>query len=131
MLGELLFKNQHYCAMKKIKIIVVTLLGFSNIAISQNSYSGTVFEENSTTPIPYAIVKVQNKNIGVVSNETNKDQFFIYAKMVSKNGLLRRDKALGEWKKSKGGMSIYLSGFSTYKNNYGANKYTTLQLMIY
>lgn len=295
---ELLFKNQHYCAMKKIKIIVVTLLGFSNIAISQNSYSGTVFEENSTTPIPYAIVKVQNKNIGVVSNEsgkfnlsdnriensdtltitclgyepksfsikdwrndlaiymmanpiqlneatisakrskeikigitnggtqtlfiplftkkeysnnnligreigtifniekscsikgihifvasnkydsikmraifysvenglpkdiivnrdiifsvsekkgwvnidvskhnirliegqqialtlmtldeTNKDQFFIYAKMVSKNGLLRRDKALGEWKKSKGGMSIYLSGFLTYENN--------------
>ena len=69
---ELLFKNQHYCAMKKIKIIVVTLLGFSNIAISQNSYSGTVFEENSTTPIPYAIVKVQNKNIGVVSNESGK-----------------------------------------------------------
>ncbi|AGY54857.1 hypothetical protein BRDCF_p2230 [Bacteroidales bacterium CF] len=44
-------------------------------------------------------------------DETNKDQFFIYAKMVSKNGLLRRDKALGDWKKSKGGMSIYLSGF--------------------
>lgn len=35
-------------------------------------------------------------------DETNKDQFFIYAKMVSKNGLLRRDKALGEWKKVKG-----------------------------
>ncbi len=44
-------------------------------------------------------------------DETNKDQFFIYAKMISKNGLLRRDNAMGDWKKSKGGMSIYLSGF--------------------
>jgi hypothetical protein len=277
--------------MKKIKLIIVTLLGFSTLANSQNSYNGTVYEKNSTTIIPYAIVKVQNKNIGVVSNEcgkfnlsnqgidvndtiiitclgykprtfsvrnwkndlsiymksdsihlseatitakrakeikigitnggtktlfiplftkkeygkdnligreigtifqiekdcnikgihffvasnkydsikmravfysvenglpkdiivnrdiifnvsqengwvdidisqhiiqflkgqkiamtlmtldeTNKDQFFIYAKMVSKNGLLRRDKALGDWKKSKGGVSIYLSG---------------------
>ena len=278
--------------MKKIKLTIVTLLGFSTLANSQNSYNGTVYEENSTTIIPYAIVKVQDKNIGVVSNEsgkfslsnqgidlndtliitclgykprtfsvrdwkndlsiymesdpvhlseatirakrakeikigitnggtktlfiplftkkeygkdnligreigttfqiekdcnikgihifvasnkydsikmraifysvenglpkdiivnrdiifnvskkkgwvdidisqhnihfyegqqialtlmtldeTNKDQFFIYAKMVSKNGLLRRDQALGDWKKSKGGMSIYLSGF--------------------
>ena len=278
--------------MKKIKLIIVTLLGFSTLANSQNSYNGTVYEENSTTIIPYAIVKVQDKNLGVVSNEsgkfnlsnqgidvndtliitclgykprtfsvrnwekelsiymksdpihlseatvtakrakeikigitnggtknlfiplftkkecgkdnligreigtifqiekdcnikgihifvasnkydsikmraifysvenglpkdiivnrdiifnvsqkkgwvdidisqhniqffkgqkiamtlmtldeTNKDQFFIFAKMVSKNGLLRRDKALGDWKKSKGGISIYLSGF--------------------
>ena len=44
-------------------------------------------------------------------DETNKDQFFIYAKMLSKNGLLRRDNALGNWKKSKGGMSVYISGF--------------------
>ncbi len=35
-------------------------------------------------------------------DETNKDQFFIYAKMVSKNGIHRRDKALGDWKKVKG-----------------------------
>ncbi len=278
--------------MKKISILITLLLGVSNIIMAQNSYSGTVFEENSTTPIPYAIVKVQHKNIGVVSNEsgkfnlsnqeievndsiniiclgfktktysvrdwkndnfifmeadpillkeaivsakrskeikigitnggtkflfiplftkkeysndkligreigtifnienncsingihiyvasnkyesikmraifysvenglpkeiivnrdiifnvlekkgwvkidisqhnilfdkgqqialtlmtldeTNKDQFFIYAKMISKNGLLRRDNAMGDWKKSKGGMSIYLSGF--------------------
>lgn len=278
--------------MKKINLIIVTLLGFSDIAISQNSYNGAVYEQNSTTPIPYAIVKVQNKNIGIVSDEygkfilsdkgigvsdtltikclgykpksvsvkdwnndlaiymmadpiylkeatisakrskeikigitnggtktlfvplftkkeysnnnligreigtifnienscsingihifvasnkydsikmraifysvengmpkdiivnrdiifsvsekkgwvnidisqhnisfnegqqialtlmtldeTNKDQFFIYAKMVSKNGLLRRDKALGDWKKCKGGIAIYLSGF--------------------
>ncbi len=278
--------------MKKIHLIIVTLLSFSNIAISQNSYSGTVYEENTGTIIPYAIVKVQNKNIGIVSNEygkfnlsdrrientdtltitclgykprsfsvkdwkndlaiymitdpvhlneatitakrskeikigitnggtktlfiplftkkeyrsnnligreigtifniekscsikgihifvasnkydsikmraifysvenglpkeivvnrdiifsvsekkgwinidisqhnirfsegqqialtlmtldeTNKDQFFIFAKMVSKNGILRRDKALGDWEKSKGGISIYLSGF--------------------
>jgi hypothetical protein len=31
--------------------------------------------------------------------------------MLSKNGLLRRDNALGDWKKSKGGMSMYISGF--------------------
>jgi hypothetical protein len=44
-------------------------------------------------------------------DETNKDQFFIFAKIFSKNGLLRRDSALGDWKKSKGGISMYLSGF--------------------
>ncbi|MEA5004966.1 MAG: carboxypeptidase-like regulatory domain-containing protein [Rikenellaceae bacterium] len=58
--------------MKKIHLIIVTLLSFSNIAISQNSYSGTVYEENTGTIIPYAIVKVQNKNIGIVSNEYGK-----------------------------------------------------------
>lgn len=58
--------------MKKIQLIIVILLGFSNIAISQSSFNGTVYEENSTKIIPYAIVKVQNKNTGVVSNEYGK-----------------------------------------------------------
>lgn len=58
--------------MKKISILIVFLLGVSNFIIAQNSYSGIVFEENSTTPIPYAIVKVQHKNIGIVSNELGK-----------------------------------------------------------
>ena len=58
--------------MKKISILFAFLLGFSNFITAQNSYSGSVYEENSTTPIPYAIVKVQHKNIGVVSNESGK-----------------------------------------------------------
>lgn len=58
--------------MNKISILIAFLLGFSNFIIAQNSYSGTVYEANSTTPIPYAIVKVKNKNIGIVSNEFGK-----------------------------------------------------------
>ena len=58
--------------MKKISILFAFLLGFSNFITAQNSYSGSVYEENSTTPIPYAIVKVQHKNIGIVSNESGK-----------------------------------------------------------
>ncbi|MDP3436760.1 MAG: carboxypeptidase-like regulatory domain-containing protein [Bacteroidales bacterium] len=58
--------------MKKIPFFIVILLGISNFAISQNSFKGNVYEENSTIAIPYAIVKVQNKNIGVVSNEYGK-----------------------------------------------------------
>lgn len=55
--------------MKKISLLFVILLGISNIAISQNSFSGTVFEENTNSAIPYSIVKVKDKNIGVVGNE--------------------------------------------------------------
>ncbi|MDP3399039.1 MAG: carboxypeptidase-like regulatory domain-containing protein [Bacteroidales bacterium] len=55
--------------MKKISLLFIILLGISNIAISQNSFSGTVFEENTNSAIPYSIVKVKDKNIGVVSNE--------------------------------------------------------------
>lgn len=58
--------------MNKISILFAFLLGFSNFITAQNSYSGSVYEENSTTPIPYAIVKVQHKNIGIVSNESGK-----------------------------------------------------------
>ena len=54
------------------KILIAFLLGVSNLITAQNSYSGSVYEENSTTPIPYAIVKVQHKNIGIVSNESGK-----------------------------------------------------------
>ena len=55
--------------MKKISLLFVILFGISNIAISQNSFSGTVFEENTNSAIPYSIVKVKDKNIGVVGNE--------------------------------------------------------------
>ena len=58
--------------MKKITFLIVILLGVSNFVRAQNSYSGIVYEENTTTPIPYAIVKVQHKNIGIVSNESGK-----------------------------------------------------------
>jgi hypothetical protein len=58
--------------MKKIPILIAFLLGLSTFIMAQNSYSGTVYEENSSTPIPYAIVKVQNKNTGIVSNESGK-----------------------------------------------------------
>lgn len=58
--------------MNKISILIAFLFGVSNFITAQNSYSGSVYEENSTTPIPYAIVKVQHKNIGIVSNESGK-----------------------------------------------------------
>ena len=58
--------------MNKISILIAFLFGVSNFIMAQNSYSGSVYEENSTTPIPYAIVKVQHKNIGIVSNESGK-----------------------------------------------------------
>ena len=62
--------------MKKISLLFIILLGISNIAISQNSFSGTVFEENTNSAIPYSIVKVKDKNmifLGIALQDTEKD----------------------------------------------------------
>lgn len=41
-------------------------------------------------------------------DETNRNEFFIYGRMLKQTVLFRRDRALGDWKASKGGMVLYL-----------------------
>lgn len=41
-------------------------------------------------------------------DETNRNEFFIYGRLLKNPGLFRRDRALGEWDISNGGMALYL-----------------------
>lgn len=99
--------------MKKISILIAFMLGFLNLSFAQTTiYSGSVFEENTTTPIPYAIITVNNKNIGVVSNESGK--FILSNQEIDINdsiniiclGYKTRTFSVKEWKNNS---SIYMT----------------------
>lgn len=46
----------------------------------------------------------------MILDETNRNQLFIYAKMLGNNWMVRRDQTLGEWKKTKTGITLFLVG---------------------
>lgn len=61
--------------------------------------------------IPYGIYLSKGQQIAVTLmtlDETNRNEFFIYGRLLKNPGLFRRDRALGEWDISNGGMALYL-----------------------
>ncbi|MPM62785.1 hypothetical protein SDC9_109663 [bioreactor metagenome] len=61
--------------------------------------------------IPYDIYLSKGQQIAVTLmtlDETNRNEFFIYGRLLKNPGLFRRDRALGEWDISNGGMALYL-----------------------
>jgi hypothetical protein len=60
---------------------------------------------------PYDIYLSKGQQIAVTLmtlDETNRNEFFIYGRLLKNPGLFRRDRALGEWDISNGGMVLYL-----------------------
>lgn len=61
--------------------------------------------------IPYDIYLSKGQQIAVTLmtlDEINRNEFFIYGRLLKNPGLFRRDRALGEWDISNGGMALYL-----------------------
>lgn len=61
--------------------------------------------------IPHDIYLSKGQQIAVTLmtlDETNRNEFFIYGRLLKNPGLFRRDRALGEWDISNGGMALYL-----------------------
>ncbi len=61
--------------------------------------------------MPYDIYLSKGQQIAVTLmtlDETNRNEFFIYGRLLKNPGLFRRDRALGEWDISNGGMALYL-----------------------
>lgn len=59
----------------------------------------------------YNIYLEKGKQIAVTLmtlDETNRNEFYIYGRLLKQPGLFRRDRALGEWRSSNGGMVLYL-----------------------
>ncbi len=60
---------------------------------------------------PYDIYLSKGQQIAVALmtlNETNRNEFFIYGRLLKNPGIFRRDRALGEWNITNGGMVLYL-----------------------
>ncbi len=46
----------------------------------------------------------------MILDETNRNELFIFAKMLGNNWMVRRDQTLGEWKKTKTAITLFLVG---------------------